>query len=247
MTMCPMASSANSWRKPDNVVATDNHTIDKSTYQAPDYGYACLKYAKATDNFDRSKEPPSGPNPVVKLPPLWRTELPNGIQAIGTVTREQPTVAIVISLPGGHLAQAGRRDQAGLAQLHARMLNEDTQNRTAEEMSLELQKLGSSIFASSALDHLSFSVQALTKNLDRTLPLIEERLLRPKFTAAALDRIKKQTFEGFKAAKGNPEMIATDVMAKLRYGSDHILGIDDDGTEESVSKITLHDIERHRR
>ena len=35
--------------------ADDNYKIDSSQYTAPDYGYAGLKYAKAKDNFDRSK------------------------------------------------------------------------------------------------------------------------------------------------------------------------------------------------
>lgn len=52
--------------------AEDNYTIDKSKYQAPDYGYAGLRYVKAKDNFSRKKEPAIGPNPVVKVPSFWK-------------------------------------------------------------------------------------------------------------------------------------------------------------------------------
>ena len=60
----------------ENLIAKeDNYTIDMSHYKAPDYGYAGLKYVKAKDNFDRSKIPGNGPNPVVKVPTFWRKDL----------------------------------------------------------------------------------------------------------------------------------------------------------------------------
>ncbi|HLG39927.1 MAG TPA: pitrilysin family protein, partial [Chitinophagaceae bacterium] len=91
----------------ENLIAKENnYTIDMSHYKAPDYGYSGLKYAKAKDNFDRSKKPGNGPNPVVKVPSFWRKDLPNGIKMIGTENREIPTVTISITIPGGHLLQA---------------------------------------------------------------------------------------------------------------------------------------------
>ena len=46
----------------------------QANYNAPDYGYAGLKYVKAKDNFDRGKMPASGPNPVVKVPAFWKKD-----------------------------------------------------------------------------------------------------------------------------------------------------------------------------
>ncbi len=40
-----------------NIAREDNFKIDTAGYSAPDYGYAGLKYVKATDNFDRKKMP----------------------------------------------------------------------------------------------------------------------------------------------------------------------------------------------
>jgi zinc protease len=227
----------------DNIVAPDNHTIDRSNYQAPDYGYAGLRYQKPKDSFDRSKIPGSGSTPAVTMPPFWREDLSNGIRAIGATSRELPTVTLTLALPGGHLLQADERAKAGLAQLHARMLNEDTEVRSAEDFQLELQKIGSSIVVSDALDHVSFTVQSLTKHLDRTLELLEERLLRPKFTPAAFERIKKQTLEGLRAAKGQPATIANTVFGRIAHGSHSILGIPATGIEPTVQTITLQDVE----
>ena len=88
------------------IAATDNYTIDPSGYKAPDYGYAGLKYDKARDNFDRSKIPGSGPNPVVKVPDFWKKDQSSGIKIIGTESHEIPTVTMTVTIPGGHLLTA---------------------------------------------------------------------------------------------------------------------------------------------
>ncbi|MEO5889206.1 MAG: pitrilysin family protein, partial [Ferruginibacter sp.] len=74
--------------------ATDNYTIDTSNYTPPNYGYDGLQYAKAKDIFERKNTPGNGANPVVKVPPFWKKDLPNGIKMIGAATGELPVVNI---------------------------------------------------------------------------------------------------------------------------------------------------------
>lgn len=227
------------------VAAPDNYTIDTTRYKAPDYGYAGLKYHKAKDHFDRSKIPGNGPNPTVKVPAFWRKDLPGGIRMIGTQNSEIPVVTVSISIPGGHLLQAGDLSRAGLASFFARMMNEDTRNYTAEQFSEELQKLGSSISVSSGTDAITINVQTLKKNIDKTMALVEERLFQPKFSEESFKRLQRQAMEGFKQAKSQPAAVASAVFAKLNYGPNHILGISEGGTEKTVANITLQDIENY--
>src|SRR5688572_19300100 len=225
--------------------AENNFVINKQDYVAPDYGYKGLKYVKAKDKFDRSKMPASGANPVVKVPAFWKSDIGNGIRAIGTENTELPTVTLSIKIPGGHLLQTNHLDKAGIASFFADMMNEDTKNYSAEQFSRELQKLGSSINVSSSLDGITFSVQSLKKNVDATLKLLEERIFNPKFTEDAFARIKKQTVEGFKIAKTQPATVASAVFAKVNYGDKHILGVAEDGDEETVKNFTLTDVQSY--
>lgn len=225
------------------IAAADNFTIDSSKYTAPDYGYAGLKYNKAKDNFDRSKLPGNGPNPMVKAPKFWRKDMPNGIKMIGTESNEIPTVTVSVTIPGGHLLQAKDTAKIGLAAFFADMMNEDTKNYTAEQMAVELQKLGSSVNVNSSVDGIIFNIQSLKKNLDKTLALLEERMLNPKFTQEAFDRIKRQNLEGFKQQKSQPGAVASDVIAKVNFGRDHILGMSEDGTEHTIKNMKLEDIQ----
>ncbi|MFT3937040.1 MAG: pitrilysin family protein [Chitinophagaceae bacterium] len=224
------------------IAAADNYKIDSSHYKAPDYGYAKLKYVKATDNFDRKEHPGNGPNPVVKVPAFWKKDMPNGIKMIGTQNNELPLVSITISIPGGHLLEANDTSKVGLASFFADMMNEDTKKYTAEQMAVELQKLGSNISTYSNRDEFGFTVQCLKKNVDQTLALLQERMFNPNFTADAFKRHQKQNLESIKQAKTRPSDIATSLIDKVNYGSANILGMSEDGTESSVNNITLDDI-----
>jgi zinc protease len=225
------------------VAGKDNYKPDSTHYTPPDYGYAGLKYVKGKDVFDRSKMPGNGPNPVVKVPAFWRKDLPNGIKVIGTESNELPVVTLSITVPGGHLLQANDVSKIGLANFFATMMNEDTKNYTAEQMAVELQKLGSSINISSSTDEITFNVQCLKKNLDKTLALLDERMSNPKFTEDAFKRNQKQILESFKVMKSQPATVANEVIAKINYGPNNILGMSETGTEETVKNITLKDIQ----
>jgi zinc protease len=225
--------------------APDNYSIDSSKYTAPDYGYAGLQYTKASDKFDRKKMPGNGANPVVKVPPFWKKNTANGIKMIGTASNELPVVNISITIPGGHLAQATDTAKIGLAGMVARMLNEDTKKYTAEQMAVELQKLGSSINVSQQLDAISYNVQSLRKNIDQTLALLEERMFKPNFTPEAFTRLQKQALEGFKQRKAQPAAIASEVVSLLNYGPDNIFGMSDNGTEHTIGRLTLQDVQSY--
>ncbi len=227
------------------IAAGDNYKIDSSVYNAPDYGYAGLKYTKAKDIFDRSKTPGNGANPTVKVPKFWRKDMPNGVRMIGTETTEIPTVTMTITIPGGHLLQAKDTAKIGLADMFGDMMNEDTKNYTAEQMAVELQKLGSSVNISSSFDGITFSIQSLKKNLDKTLALLQERMFNPKFTEAAFSRIQKQNLESFKQTKADPAAVADLVFAKVNYGPNNIVSMSEAGTEYTIKNMNLQDIENY--
>jgi zinc protease len=227
------------------VAAADNYTIDTTKYNRPDYGYAGLKYIKAKDNFNRARVPGNGLNPVVKVPQFWRKDLASGIKMIGTENTELPVVTISISVPGGHLLEANNMSKAGLASFFARMMNEDTKNYTAEQFSQELQKIGSSISVGSSLDAITFNVQTLKKNLDKTLDLLQERMFNPRFSEDAFKRMKNQALEGVKQNKSQPAAVANAVFAKLNYGADHILATPEGGTELTIPNISFDDMQNY--
>ena len=228
--------------KPAQPVMADNYTADTTNYIRPNYGYNGLKYVKATDNFDRKKQPGYGANPIVKVPSFTKKEWSNGVKLIYAASNELPIVNISVRVPGGQLAETNDPSKSGIASITAAMLNEDTKKYSAEQMAVELQKLGSSINVFSSFDGTVFNVQSLKKNIGKTLELLEERMLHPDFNKEDFSRIQKQALEGFKQLKSQPAAIADNVFDKINYGNS-ILGMSSNGTETSVKNLTLKDVE----
>jgi zinc protease len=224
-------------------VAPDNYTVNTANYKAPDYGYNGLTYKKATDNFDRAAKPGVGANPAIKIPAMWTATTPNGIKMIGTQNSEIPSVSISISIKGGGLYAVNNPAKAGLAGIVARMMNEDSKNYTAEQFNSELDKLGSNISVFAGAEEMFINTSSLTKNLPKTMTLLQEKLFNPKFTQDALDRIKKQTIEGLKQAKTQPAGVASTVYSKILYGTDNVRTYATGGNEETVAAITLQDVQ----
>lgn len=226
-----------------NKAAEDNYTVNTSGYKAPDYGYSGLKYNKAKDNFDRSKMPGSTASPVVKVPDLWKENLAGNITVIGAKSDEIPVVTILLHFDGGRMLEANNLSKAGLSSIFADMMEEDTKNYTAETFSVALDKLGSSINVNASTDGIEVSVRTLRKNLDKTMELVEERLLRPNFTEEAFNTNKKRTLENIKNSLVRPAYVASIVYSKLLYGSTNVLGFPGSGTEATVNNIQFSDIQ----
>lgn len=229
----------------NNIVAADNYTVSQDGYTAPNYGYNGLTYNKAKDNFDRSKVPGNGPNPVVNVPKIWNATLPGDVKVIGTESDELPTVTVLLQFKGGKMLDALNPSKAGLASMFANMMEEDTKNYTAEQFSVELDKLGSTISFSAGSDVIQVNVHTLTKNLDRTMDLLKERLLMPNFTEEAFTTIKRRTMENIKSSKDRPTYIASTVFNGLLYGKDNVLAWNTSGTEQTVGNIELADIQNY--
>jgi len=226
-------------------LAPDNFTPDPKGYKAPDYGYDKLAYHKAKDNFDRNVQPANGPNPVVKVPPFWIAKTANGIKMIGTYNNEIPTVTLQIKIKGGGLLAAKDPSKAGLPNMVAQMLNEETQKYTAEQINSITEKLGSRVMVYASTDETVFYVSSLTKYLDQTLAIVQERLLHPKFTQEAFDRIKKQDLQNLQVAKTQPAGVAGTVYNKVLFGKDNIRTYGLGGTEQTLPNITLADVQAY--
>ncbi|MET4075894.1 pitrilysin family protein [Hymenobacter sp. UYCo722] len=222
----------------------DNYTIDKSGYKAPDYGYNGLKYTKATDTFDRGKQPVAGASPVLKVPALYREEFSNGLKVIATRNTEIPAVTMLLTIRGGRRLEQADLGKAGISALTVAMLNEGSRKYTSEQFSAELDKLGSTVQVLPGDDRVTVYVQSLTKNLPATLALLDERLLHPRFDQADFDRVKKQTLEGIANQTTQPVVIADKTYNRLLYGTSSIMGISSSGTAASVSSITLDDVKK---
>jgi zinc protease len=226
---------------PDAQTRPDNYTIparlsrlENAEEDAP------LELRNVNSAFDRSVKPTPAANPLVTMPNFWQQTLANGIEVIGTSSAEVPVVNMRLVFEGGQLLEDPGK--FGLASLTATMMNEGTQNYSAEQFEMELQKLGSNISVGSSEEDTTISMQTLLTNLDPTLALLEERLFRSVFTEEDLERLRQQQIESLEADKEQPSTIAENVYQKLLYGKDHNFSVSTMGDVDTLKTITLEDI-----
>jgi zinc protease len=194
---------------------------------------------KTPSKLDRSVMPKIGPDPEVTIPTPWKTSLPNGIKVWGIAQNELPLVQYSVVIDGGHMLD--KVEKAGVANLVASMMNEGTKNKTPEQLEDAIGLLGASIRVTSSNEDISVDVSSMTKNFEKTLALVQEILLEPRWDQEAFALAKSRIVNNLKRNAASPDYLASSTLNKLIFG-DNILATDAAGTEASVSSITMDDL-----
>jgi zinc protease len=194
---------------------------------------------KTPAKLDRSIMPQVGPDPEVTIPTPWSASLSDGMKIWGIKRSELPLVQYSVVIEGGHMLD--NVDKAGVANLVATMLNEGTKNKTPEELEDAIGLLGASIRISADDEDITVNVGSLSKNFEKTLSLVDEMLLEPRWDEEQFALAKSRIINNLRRNAASPNYLASSTLNKLIYG-DNILAIDASGTEASVAKITIDDL-----
>jgi zinc protease len=198
--------------------------------------------AKTTTKLDRSVKPVIGPDPEVTIPTPWKESLSNGMKVWGIVQNELPLVQYSIIIDGGHMLD--KVEKAGVANLVASMMNEGTKNKTPEELEEAIGLLGASIRVTSSNEDISLEVSSMAKNFEKTIALVQEILLEPRWDSEAFDLTKSRIINNLKRNAASPDYLSSSTLNKLMFG-DNILATDATGTEASVKTITIDDLKEY--
>jgi len=194
---------------------------------------------KTPTRFDRSAMPKIGPDPEVTIPSPWKASLSNGMKIWGIKHNELPLVQYSVVIDGGHMLD--KVEKAGVANLVAAMMNEGTKNKTPEQLEDAIGLLGASIRVSSGNEDITVDVSSLAKNFEKTLALVQEILLEPRWDEEQFALAKSRITNNLKRNAASPDYLASSTLNKLMFG-DNILAIDASGTETSVKGITIDDL-----
>jgi zinc protease len=201
---------------------------------------AAATYQRTPSSFDRTVEPPYGPAPEVKVPTVWTDKLSNGMRVFGIENNEVPLVQFEIAIDGGLLMD--NIQKVGVANLMARMMTQGTARRTPLELEEAIQQLGAAINVSAGTEDVRISVNTLAKNYSKTLELVQEILLEPRWDAKEFGLAKQAVLSQIRQQQANPNAIAQNNFQMLVYGKDNIRSRSPLGTSESVNAITLDDL-----
>lgn len=189
---------------------------------------------------DRSKAPVPGPPPALKIPPIERRTLSNGLRVWIVQMHEVPVVDVSIVVKSG--AAADPAGKFGLAQFTAAMLDEGAGSRDALELADAIDFLGASITTGSSYDASTVRLHALTTKFEQALPLLADVVLRPAFADVDLERLRTERLTTLLQARDNASSLASTAFARLLFGESHRYGTPMMGTEATNRAMTAADM-----
>lgn len=204
---------------------------------------ATTEIVKTPSNFDRSVQPVSGESPALNIPEMWTKTLGNGMKVTGIQQDEIPVVTFSLVIEGGHLLDTMEKN--GVANLMSDILMEGTANKTPEELEEEIDLLGANINMYTTRESIVIRGNTLTRNLQKTMDLVTEILMEPRWDEEELTRLKTKTINDIERSDANPNAVASRVYNKILYGNDHIFSYPTSGTAESVTAITMDDLKAY--
>ncbi len=194
----------------------------------------------SVSTFDRRVMPPSGPPPLVKIPELWQSLINEKIGVMGIEAYDTPTVNLSFAFEGGVLLDP--IDKAGLASVTASLMNQSTHNFSNESIANELEKLGSNISFIAGGRYTIMSVSSLKKNLDKTLELVQEKLLQPAFLEDEFNRTMTRLIQSKNQQKNDSGSMLSKAQGLILFGNNNRVSLPDDGTLSTLKNITIDDV-----
>lgn len=198
---------------------------------------------KTPSKIDRSVQPEMGETPSLNVPEAWTVQLENDLEVYGIEQTELPLVNFSLVIEGGHLLDDLSKN--GVANLMTDILMEGTANKTPAELEEEIDLLGANIYMYTTNETIVIRGNTLKRNFNKTMDLVQEILLEPRWDEKEFERIKTSTINGIKRNEADPNWIANNVYNKILYGENHPFAYPTLGTVESVESITIEDLKEY--
>ena len=187
--------------------------------------------------IDRTVKPePLAPR-AFQLPAIVEGELSNGISVAVVENHEVPLVYVKVIFEAGSWLDPV--DQPGLASVTLDMLNEGAAGKSAEEISSAGRQLAATLGTGAGLDGSTVSLKSLRTNLEPSLDLMADVILRPDFPDDDWAIIQQQRIQNLDAARQDPTRIARRAWNHLMYGDTYAGNLT---TADSYSAMTTDDM-----
>ncbi len=209
------------------------------TFELPE----TVAYERTPSGFDRTIEPPYGRPIQLKVPDVWEDKLSTGVKVFGIDNDELPLVQFTLRIKGGMLLDDPNK--VGLANMVAQLMTKGTQNKTPEELEAAIDALGARISIRATEKEMVIFGNSLARNYAKTLDLVEEMLLEPRWDEKEFALAKQSVMSRLADERARPNSIADNSFKELLYGEDHILSNNVLGNPVSVEAITIEDLKRY--
>jgi zinc protease len=195
-----------------------------------------LATTHAQQRADRSKPPALGPAPQLKVPPIEKRTLSNGLPVWIIEQTEVPLAQVNLVVHAG----SGDDPQTafGLASFTAAMLDEGAGSRSALQIADEVEFLGASLSTSSSFDASAVRLNVPVRRLRPALAVMADVALRPTFPTSEVERLRQERLTALLQAKDDAAAIAPLAFARVVFGETHRYGTGATGTQATLKTLS---------
>ncbi len=168
-----------------------------------------------------------------------KTQLANGIQVYVAQKKGLPITQVYLVVMAGSIYDPPGKE--GLANLTTALLDEGTQNRTEEEIALEIEKIGGQIYLNTGAYYTSMSLTVLSPYMDIGLDVLADMLQNSIFPEERVQKERDRVLSGIKDQLSDPNSVLDREFIKAVYAG-HPLGHPENGYLNTVESITRDDI-----
>ena len=198
------------------------------------------KLAAGKPLIDRAQLPPLGENADVRLPPLARATLANGVKVVLIERHGAPIVHVALALDAGAVSDAAGK--LGAATLAMELLDKGSTSRNAFAQAEAFESLGARLTAGSGLESSLLRLQTTSAKLAPSLALMADAALHPAFAQDQFALAQQRRLAMLGQERAQPTTLAARLMPTLLYGLDHPYGRPLLGDEASIKALTRADL-----
>lgn len=171
------------------------------------------------NGVDRSKIPQIGASPRVSLPPLQWDVLSNGVRIVLAERHELPLVNLGLLFATG-LAD-DPNDALGIMRLTARTMSCGAGSRNSYEFSEQRRRIGAQLAVNTNFEWSGIALSAMRAQLDASLELFFDQLLRPRLLEEDVSRERERMLELIAQESMAPGAAAGRVLPGLMFHRAH--------------------------
>ncbi|EYD73003.1 M16 family metallopeptidase [Limimaricola hongkongensis] len=164
---------------------------------------------------------------------------PGGITAWLVEDHTIPFTALEIRFDGG--TSLDDPDRLGAVNLMTGLLEEGAGEMDARAFQAAREDLAASFSFDVGADTLRVSARMLTENREEAVALLRKALVTPRFDPVAVERVRGQVQSILAQDAQNPRRLAGRAFYEAAFG-DHPYGRPDNGTPDSVARLTRADL-----
>lgn len=203
---------------------------------------ALFFYGVNAQSVDRTKPPKLGPTPSLKINPVKKFMLQNGLIVVVYEKHEVPIIQMNLVIKAGSINEP--EEKLGIAGMTANMMDEGAAGKSALQLADEIDFLGTDISVGAGMHTTGISMRSTVSKFDESLKLFTDILLHPDFPENELERLKKQYLTALLQAYDRPSSIASAAVNQLVFGKTHPYGRTTTGTEQTIKSFTVEDLKK---